>query len=72
MKEETRGYGVGSALLNRMFDIGVCRGKSVLCFALHDVVGWYVRHGFQQSTEFPELPWHIGRFLVWTPVAKEC
>jgi GNAT superfamily N-acetyltransferase len=53
--------------LCRVMEIGAARGKEVLCFGLHDVVDWYKSRGFTFSTDFPVMPWHIGRFLVWNP-----
>ncbi|KAJ3307547.1 hypothetical protein HDU76_004570 [Blyttiomyces sp. JEL0837] len=67
VKDEYRGKGVGSVLLQRLFQIAIARQKQILLFGLHDVVEWYLRNGFQFTDEFPQMPWHIGRFLVWTP-----
>ncbi|KAI8853928.1 hypothetical protein BC829DRAFT_260497 [Chytridium lagenaria] len=64
---EARGLGVGQVLLNRVKDVARQRGKHVLCFALHDVVEWYLRMGFGFCEEFPRMPWHIGRFMVLDP-----
>ncbi|KAJ3104282.1 hypothetical protein HDU97_009358 [Phlyctochytrium planicorne] len=63
-----RGMGVGVVLMNRLKAIAEARQKQILCFALHDVVGWYLHQGFVHAEEtFPRLPWHIGLFLVYTP-----
>ncbi|KAJ3083338.1 hypothetical protein HDU99_010805 [Rhizoclosmatium hyalinum] len=62
-----RGLGVGSIMLERLRNIASIRKKKLLCFALHDVCPWYKKQGFVLATEFPELPWHIGKFLLWTP-----
>ncbi|KAJ3210028.1 hypothetical protein HDU67_005711 [Dinochytrium kinnereticum] len=69
---EARGLGVGVALLNRLKYIAAYRKKQLLCFALHDVVDWYVHQGFASAErDFPLQPWHIGRFLVYTPPGVE-
>ncbi|KAJ3209349.1 hypothetical protein HDU67_006265 [Dinochytrium kinnereticum] len=65
---EARGLGVGVALLNRLKYVAASRGKQLFCFALHDVASWYAHQGFVSAeNEFPMMPWHIGRFMVYTP-----
>ncbi|KAI8616056.1 hypothetical protein BC830DRAFT_237898 [Chytriomyces sp. MP71] len=71
VREDARGFGVGDVMLQRLKDFAVVRGKQLLCFALHDVVGFYERHGFARTHQFPEFPWHIGKFLAWNPVTRQ-
>ncbi|KAI9337977.1 hypothetical protein BDR26DRAFT_863377 [Obelidium mucronatum] len=67
VREDVRGLGVGCVMMERLRNIATIRSKEILCFGLHDVCGWYQRQGFTVSSEFPQLPWHIGKFLVWKP-----
>ncbi|KAJ3074387.1 hypothetical protein HDU98_011362 [Podochytrium sp. JEL0797] len=68
VREDLRGLRIGRVMMERLQHVASIRSKQLLCFGLHDVCGWYLKQGFEVAKEFPELPWHIGKFLVWKPV----
>lgn len=68
VKENWRSCGVGTALVDRLKQVSIHRGKDILLYALASAIPFYTARGFVQLDRWnAELKNFEGQYMLWSP-----